>query len=318
MQIPQAIKELEQGNVVAIPTETVYGLAADATNEQAIKKIFALKNRPSDNPLIVHVGSTSAIEKYALIQSPIEQKIIDTLMPGPITILLHKKDIIPRIVTADSALVAIRVPQHPIALEILQQSGLALAAPSANISWSPSPTTAAMVRKNFGDDFNVVDGGPCLVWIESTVVQVQDNTVLIHRPGFITPDDIASVVWPTVQVIYSNTETNISPGIKYKHYSPKARIHILCAGDPLPPNSAKTWLLVTDEWIQSNKCDTEQCIYRTYRWGSHTNLLECAQNLYSSYHQADIDAISDLYVEALPETNGVGYAIMNRIKKSSQ
>jgi L-threonylcarbamoyladenylate synthase len=158
MQIPQAIKELEQGNVVAIPTETVYGLAADATNEQAIKKIFALKNRPSDNPLIVHVGSTSDIEKYAIIKSPIEQKIIDMLMPGPITILLHKKDIIPNIVTADSTLVAIRVPQHPVALEILQQSGLALAAPSANISGTPSPTDASMVIQNFDDTVPVVDG----------------------------------------------------------------------------------------------------------------------------------------------------------------
>lgn len=318
MDFSQAIKELEQGNVVAIPTETVYGLAADATNQEAIKKIFALKNRPSDNPLIVHVGSKNVIVQYANIRNNIEKLIIDKLMPWPITLLLEKKDIIPDITTAWSSWVAIRIPNHTIALDILQQSNLALAAPSANISWSPSPTTAAMVYKNFGDSVHIVDGGPCTVWIESTVVQVQDNAVLIHRPGFITPDDIASVVWPTVQVTYSNTETNISPGIKYKHYSPKARIHILYAWYPLPQISSRIGLLVTDEWIQTNQYDIEQSNYHTYRWGSHKNLLECAQNLYSSYHQADSDAINDLYVEALPETNGVAYAIMNRIKKSSQ
>lgn len=318
MQIQQAIKSLKQGEVVAIPTETVYGLAADATNENAIKKIFALKNRPSDNPLIVHVWNKDSISHYAYISNDIEQLIIDKLMPWPITLLLQKKDNIPAITTAWSSWVAIRIPNHPVALDILQQSHLALAAPSANISWSPSPTTASMVRKNFGDSVDVVDGWPCTVWIESTVVQAQDNTVLIHRPGFITPDDIISVVWTTVKVIYSNTETNISPGVKYKHYSPKAHIHILYPWDSLPPNSTKTWLLVTDEWLQINQCDIEQCLYRIYRWGSHTNLLQCAQNLYSSYHQADTDFINDLYVEALPETDGVAYAIMNRIKKSSQ
>lgn len=122
MQIQQAIKELQQGNVVAIPTETVYGLAADATNPQAIAKIFALKQRPSDNPLIVHIGNSSDITNYVYIQHPLEQKIIDTLMPGPITILLQRKNNIPDAVTAGSELVAIRIPQHPVALEILQNS----------------------------------------------------------------------------------------------------------------------------------------------------------------------------------------------------
>lgn len=122
MQIQQAIKELQQGNIVAIPTETVYGLAADATDPQAIAKIFALKQRPNDNPLIVHVGSTSEVVNYAYIQNPIEQKIIDTLMPGPITILLQRKNNIPDVVTAGSELVAIRIPQHPVALKILQSS----------------------------------------------------------------------------------------------------------------------------------------------------------------------------------------------------
>lgn len=316
MQLQQAIKELQQGNVVAIPTETVYGLAADATNPQAIAKIFALKQRPNDNPLIVHVGSTSEVVNYAYIQNPIEQKIIDTLMPGPITILLQRKNNIPDVVTAGSELVAIRIPQHPVALEILQSSWLALAAPSANISGKPSPTTVDMVQQNFGDSIGIVDGGDCAVWIESTVVQVQWNTVLIHRPWFITPEDIYSVVWPNIEVEYSHAKTNISPGIKYKHYAPKAHIHLIEPGAPLPNNSPNIGLLVTDERLTINQCDIEQCSYRIYRWGSDTNLLECAQKLYQLYHQADKDDIRDLYVEHLPEENGIGYAIMNRVRKS--
>lgn len=115
---------------------------------------------------------------------------------------------------------------------------------------------------------------------------------------------------------YSHTDTNISPGTKYKHYAPKAKIHILEAGSPLPTNSLKIGLLVTDERLNTNQCDIEQCSYRIYRWGSHTNLLECAQKLYQLYHQADKDAIKDLYVEDLLEENGLAYAIMNRVKKS--
>jgi len=318
MQIQQAIKELKQGNVVAIPTETVYGLAADATNPAAIQKIFRIKNRPQDNPLIVHVWYKEDIQKYAIIDSPIEQLLIDKLMPWPLTILLLKKDIIPSETTAGSDLVAIRIPDHTITRAILQESWLALAAPSANMSWTPSPTTAAMVERNFGNAVPIVDGWACTVGIESTVIQVVDNTILIHRPGFITPEDISSVVWPDIIVQYSNTQSNISPGIKYKHYAPKARIHIIEPGSPLPKNSLKTGFIVTDEWISQHQCATEKYIYRIYRWWSHDNLLECAQRLYQLYHQADMDGIQDLYVEALPESNGLWYAIMNRVRKSLQ
>jgi L-threonylcarbamoyladenylate synthase len=316
MEITQAIKQLRNGNVVVIPTETVYGLAADATNIYAIAKIFQLKQRPSDNPLIVHVGDKAAIEKYAYIDNPIAQTIINTLMPGPITILLPRKNNIPDIVTAGSDLVAIRIPQHPTALALLHDSWLALAAPSANISGKPSPTNTTMVQQNFGDAVGIVDGGDCTVWIESTVVQVQWHSVLIHRPWFITPEDIIAVVWSDVSVMYSNDETNISPGVKYKHYAPKAQIHFLEQGLSLPINSPKTGLIVTDERLVQHRCDTEQCAYRIYRWGSHDNLLECAQQLYKIYHKADKDGMRELYVEQLPEENGIAYAIMNRVKKS--
>jgi L-threonylcarbamoyladenylate synthase len=316
MEIAQAIKQLRNGYVVAIPTETVYGLAADATNTDAIAKIFQLKQRPSDNPLIVHVGDKAAIEKYAYIDNPIVQMIIDKLMPWPITILLTKKNTIPNIVTAGSDLVAIRIPQHPIALAILNSSWLALAAPSANISGKPSPTNAIMVQQNFGDSVDIIDGWDCNIWIESTVVQVEWNRVLIHRPWFITPEDIGSAVWSDISVLYSNKQTNISPGVKYKHYAPKAQIHLLDLGLSLPISSPKTWLIVTDEWLMKHRCDMEQCTYRIYHWGSHDNLLECAQQLYQLYHKADKDGIRDLYIEQLPEENGIGYAIMNRVKKS--
>ncbi len=316
MKITEAIKELEQWNIVVIPTETVYGLAADATNISAIKNIFITKNRPQDNPLIVHVWHKKDINTYAKIQSDLEKTLIEKFMPWPFTILLHKKNTISDTVTAGSTLVAIRIPQHPIALKILQDSWLALAAPSANISGKPSPTNITMVEQNFGDSVAVVDGGRCAVWIESTVVQVQWDSVIIHRPGFITPTDIHLAIGKDVPVIYSNEKNNISPGIKYKHYAPKAQIHLLEPGSLLPINSAKRGLIVTDERISKHQCEIAQSNCRIYRRGSHANLLECAQKLYDLYYQADKDGILHIYIESLPEENGVAYAIMNRVKKS--
>lgn len=315
MQIADAIKELAQGNVIAIPTETVYGLAADATNKSAIHTIFALKKRPSDNPLIVHVWSKELIKKYVKNISEIEALLIDKLMPGPLTILLPKNELIPYIVTAGSDLVAIRIPNHPLTQKILEKSGMALAAPSANISGQPSPTTAEMVYDNFGNQIHIVDGWPCTVGIESTVIQVVDQKVLIHRPWFITPDDIQSVVWDSISVQYSNTNENISPWVKYKHYSPKAKVYLLKSGMMIPTGSNNIALLVTDEWIKSNTCDLEQSLCRIYRRWSHDNLLDCAQNLYQLYHKADKENIQKIYVEELLE-EGIGYAIMNRVRKS--
>jgi L-threonylcarbamoyladenylate synthase len=310
ISIADAAKVLCAGGIVAIPTETVYGLAANALDAKAVAQIFALKKRPSDNPLIVHVWSKSDISQYATIVSPLETLLIEKLIPGPLTILLHKKNI-PDLVTAGSEWVAIRMPDHPIAQDLLSRLDFPLAAPSANISGRPSPTSPDMVVANFGPMVPVLDGGECLVGIESTVIQVVDGSICIHRPGFITLEDIQSLVWPDVRVEYTYGETNISPGVKYPHYAPRARVHRLDL-DNLP-QSGWAVLLVTDQWIDANP--QASCpIYR--RWNCDV-LLACAQNLYRFYHQADLDGYTDIYVEKLPET-GVWYALMNRVRKSIQ
>ena len=319
IQIPDAIKALRNGNVVAIPTETVYGLAADATNSDAVKKNFALKNRPLDNPLIVHLARKEDIVQYAYIQNDIETLLIDKLMPGPFTLLLQKKNTIPDIITAWTELVSIRIPDHPLTQELLSQLAFPLAAPSANPSGKASPTTASMVHDYFGDALPILDGGPCHIGIESTVAQVvttnNETTVLIHRPWFITPDDIQSVVWPAITVVYSNTKQNISPWIKYKHYAPKAQVHLLAEWMFPDTNNPTTAIIATKEWFDEHLCDLENIgIHRYVRW-SRDDLLSCAQNLFQLYHQCDRDGMKHIYIEALPEL-WVGYAIMNRVKKS--
>lgn len=165
---------LLQGELVAFPTETVYGLGANALDTSAVRKIFETKGRPQKNPIIVHLGSIAQISEYAEITSPLEEKIITTLMPGPITILLKKKERIPLLVTAGSDFVGIRIPSNKVALDLLQTAEIPVAAPSANVSTKPSPTSAQMVFDNFHEAVPmIIDGGDCEVGIESTVVKVE-------------------------------------------------------------------------------------------------------------------------------------------------
>lgn len=196
------------------PTETVYGLGANAYDEHAVARIFALKGRPSDNPLIVHVGSKDQILQFATIQNPIEQLLIDKLMPGPFTLLLQKKSHIPNIVTAGHELVGVRMPDHFLAQQFLCDCGVPVAAPSANPSGKPSPSNANMALHYFeGRIDRIIDGGPCPIGIESTVVKVSlnDNSSILNsqfsidilRPGFITKEDIESVVGPDIPVTYA-------------------------------------------------------------------------------------------------------------------
>ncbi len=320
----EATQLLQSWNLVAFPTETVYGLGANALDTEAVSKIFATKWRPQTNPIIVHLGDVDQITDYAHITSPWEHLIIEKLMPGPLTILLHKKPNVPDMVTAGSDFVGIRIPQNQVARELLIEVNLPIAAPSANVSTKPSPTSAAMVFDNFDDKVPmIIDGGDCEVGIESTVVKVEDDRVIITRPWYITKEDLESILPSSIQVDYATTVSEITPGNMFKHYSPGAKVRIF---ENFPTTElshfAPAWkclILATTERIEEYQTELSPYANNITVWNRWTksNLISCAHNLFTMYHQADKEWFSEILIEQLPEV-GLWYAIMNRVKKSAE
>lgn len=331
-------KSIREGEVVAFPTETVYGLGANACDDKAVRKIFELKGRPSDNPLIVHLSSKSDIEKFAIVSNDIEKLIISNLMPGPITIILKKKPIISNITTANLDTVGIRIPYNPIAQKLIELAKVPVCAPSANISGKPSATDPTTVIEEFSGKIPfIIDGGRTHIGIESTVVMVKEYpskfSILILRPGFITKEDIEDLLSSTkiqkeVEVIYAeeySTITPLSPGQKYKHYSPKSHVVIVknlkniekadivrtFINDKIGilgrPNFIKEVKNILNYIGAKYTVELEWCNY---------DLIECARNLFFAYRMFDKENVGIILVENLEET-GIGYAIMNRVKKSS-
>lgn len=242
--IAEAARLLRAGNVVAFPTETVYGLGADAFNADAVAKVFIAKNRPSDNPLIVHLAMPEEFQRCAFL-SPRAERLIETLMPGPLTLVLPARPEIPSIVRAGLPTVAVRMPDHLVAQQLLHASG-PLVAPSANTSGRPSPTTAQHVLDDLsGRIAAVLDGGVCRVGIESTVVDISGNVPILLRAGVIPTEAIAEVLG--MEVIQSTSDAKIprSPGMKYRHYAPNIPLRLVIGAFPFLPTDGKRRLVLT-------------------------------------------------------------------------
>lgn len=238
VSLEQAIAELKKGGIVAIPTETVYGLAADASNDTALKKIFAIKQRPADHPLIVHIGDISQVDDWVTVFPEAARKLAQVFWPGPLTLVLPAKNHVSRVVRGDEPTVALRVPGHPVALKLLQKSGLSVAAPSANLFTQLSPTTAKHVESGLGPEIPVLDGGACRVGIESTIVSVSaDGQWQLLRPGMIGEAEIASVADAGKQVDKAISDsiqaTPRAPGQHALHYSPRTRLYLFQAREAL-------------------------------------------------------------------------------------
>lgn len=216
--LEQAIERLQRGEVVAIPTETVYGLAADANNDAALQQIYTIKQRPANNPLIVHIASSQQVLDWAAEFPPLAQTLAQAFWPGPLTLVLPARPHVSNIVRANEPTVALRVPAHPLTLTLLQQSGLSLAAPSANKYTQLSPTTAAHVEAGLGIDIAVLDGGACQVGIESTIVSVHNDEWQLLRHGMITEAAITAIAGKAA--LTSPTHTPKVPGQHLLHYSP--------------------------------------------------------------------------------------------------
>lgn len=231
--VEKAAELIKNGEVVAMPTETVYGLAADAANEAAVAKIFEAKGRPQDNPLIVHICSFDMLFKVTAKVPEIAYKLAEKFWPGPLTMVLKKSKLIPDSVTGGLDTVGIRMPSHEAALGLIEKSGLPIAAPSANTSGKPSPTTAQHVYDDLNGKINLIlDGGVCQFGVESTVIKVDDDTVTILRPGAVTEEMIEElgIKVKVSRGVYNELKSDekvLSPGMKYKHYSPKANIVVV-------------------------------------------------------------------------------------------
>jgi len=217
-----AIRILSEGGVVGVPTETVYGLAAVASNELAVARIFETKQRPADNPLIVHVASIEQANDVGLVTQPM-QRLMEAWWPGPLTIVMEHRSGVCRLARAGLDTVAVRLPDHPTLLDIINGVGTPLVAPSANLSGRPSPTLAQHVVNDFSGTVPVVDGGPCRIGLESTVVRVAGNTVSVLRPGFVTAENLEHLGF---EIVASPNELHLAPGTRHRHYAPNAHVRL--------------------------------------------------------------------------------------------
>jgi len=315
---------LKKGGLAAIPTETVYGLAADALNGEAVAKIFAAKGRPMDNPLIVHVAEFEDIERFALVREIPEaaKKLAKVFWPGPLTIIMKKGGVIPDEVSAGLDTVAIRLPSHPSARAIIKAADTPLAAPSANLSGSPSPTTAQHVMNDMDGKIDAVfDGGACGVGVESTVITLAEDTPRLLRPGRVTLEQLREVLGEVeldsaVLNKLKDGQKAASPGMKYKHYAPKANVILLkCTDDDFINyvnrcGGSGVAALCCDE-------DARKLCVKYISLGKRNDYEAHAQRLFDSLRRIDgYGNIVTVYTR-LPSTDGVGLAVYNRLIRAA-
>ena len=310
-----AVSIIKNNDLVIFPTETVYGLGANALSRDAVNKIFLAKKRPSNNPLIVHLSKKSDISKYAYIENEIEQKLIDAFMPGPFTLILKKKDMIPNNVTGNLDTVGIRIPSNEIALNFIEKCGLPIAAPSANLSTKPSGTLVSDIFQEFRDTVPyIIDGGSTSVGLESTVVKVVDGIPLILRPGYITKEDIIKVCGKCniIKEVLEEVKSDKieSPGLLYKHYAPNNKCLLVYSEDNNTLkeiiNENKTNKTII---IGSNKLNSIEC-YKYFYYGDKLETI--AHNIFHLLRETDKYNVDLIIIEGVKK-EGVGLAIMNRL-----
>lgn len=328
-QLEEAGEIIKNGGLVAFPTETVYGLGGNALDEEAAKKIYQAKGRPSDNPLIVHIADISALEELAEDVPKSAKELARAFWPGPLTMILKKSAIVPKGTTGGLSSVAIRMPNHPIALELIKKSGCYIAAPSANTSGRPSPTLAKHVEEDLSGKIDyIIDGGAVSVGLESTIIDLTGDAVMILRPGVITKEDLEKVVgnveYDPAIMQKKNEEKMVAkaPGMKYKHYAPKGKLTII-KGDienvvkMINEQSMKkeqegyqTGVIATEETKDRYKAGLVKSI------GSRKEEKSIASNLYKVLREFDERETEYIYSESF-EQGDLGQAIMNRLLKAA-
>lgn len=320
--LDEAAAIIRRGGLVAIPTETVYGLAADATNPEAVSAIFAAKGRPQDNPLIVHIDSAAQLSLIAREIPETARILADRFWPGPLTIILPKTDLIPSVTSAGLDTVAIRLPSHPIAREIIRRAGVPVAAPSANLSGSPSTTTAQHCLTDLDGRVDaIVDGGPCTVGVESTVLSLAGRPRLL-RPGAVTPELLREIL-PDLELddaVVRQPAPGVrvaSPGMKYQHYAPRCEVFLVDG----PPEQYPCWVnaradkepgvfaLCGDEDLPLLRCPAVSL-------GPCQNEDAQAARLFSCLRELDEKGARTVYARC-PRKSGMGLALYNRMVRAA-
>ena len=316
--IPQAARCLASGGLVVFPTETVYGLGGNAFDENAIDNIYKAKGRPSDNPLIVHIADMTALDDLAEYVPDYAWQLIDKYWPGPMTLVFKKKPQVISRVTAGMDTVAVRYPSNTIAQQLIRESGVYVAAPSANLSGSPSPTTAKHVIDDlYGRVDYIIDGDGCEVGLESTVIDASGEHPVILRPGAVTIEMIKCVdpMASADKCTVSAQEKPKCPGMKYTHYSPRAEVVVVCGEKKKRA-----------EYISRKLAECTDCGVLTYKGGDYNNaayvadagdnMVEYAQRLFACLRQFDEQGVGTVYAEFCIE-GGIGEAVKNRLYKAA-
>jgi len=307
--IKQAASIIREGGLVAFPTETVYGLGGNALDARSVAKIFEAKQRPTFDPLITHIADMETLERVAHIRDRRIYDIVEKLWPGSLTIIVPKKEIIPDLITSGLETMAVRMPDHPTALELIRESTGAVAAPSANPFGYLSPTTAAHVEAHLGDRVDmIIDGGTCRVGVESTVLDLTKHTPMVLRPGGLSLERLKEVVGE-VDVFNRTTVSPTAPGQLEMHYSPRKPLHIVDHIGQVADRARAGALLFRDGPSVEGFAAAETL-------SPAGDTVEAAARLFVALHTLDRADIDVIYAERVPET-GVGAAVMDRIFKAS-
>lgn len=326
--IERAAEIIKNGGLVAFPTETVYGLGANALDAEASRKIYEAKGRPSDNPLIAHIASLDKLDEIVEDVSDVAKKLIDKFWPGPMTLIFNKKELVPDSTTGGLKTLAVRFPSNEIAKALIEKSGVPIAAPSANTSGKPSPTKGEHVIEDLNGKVDmIIDGGEVGLGLESTIIDVTSEPTIL-RPGFITQEMLEQVteeVKLDQTILAKPTEDFVpkAPGMKYRHYAPKADLIIVRgkAGkvadwiiDEAAKSDKKTAILTVNQHIDLYEGKTNDSIVAS--WGDLNNMEDIAHKVFNWLRKIDEMGIDIVYCEAFDE-EGLGLAVMNRLTKAA-
>lgn len=321
-QITEAADLLKKNEVVAIPTETVYGLGGNAQSDEAVSKIFSAKGRPGDNPLIIHISHEKQLESFIKEVPEKAKTLMEAFWPGPLTLILERKaGVLSELATAGLKTVGVRMPDHPVALAVIDASGLPIAAPSANLSGRPSPTTAAHVQSDLdGRVAGILDGGATGVGVESTVVDCTEEIPVILRPGGITKEQLQEAIGEvaTDPALSDPDQAPKAPGMKYRHYAPNAPLFLVDGTmeqiQKLVTEKQQEGLRVGVLTTEENQGDYNADV--VISCGRRTALETVAESLYDTLRAFNESNVDIIFGEVFPES-GVGVAVMNRLAKAS-
>jgi L-threonylcarbamoyladenylate synthase len=329
--IGRAAEILRAGGTVAFPTETVYGLGANALDAAAVAGIFEAKQRPAWDPLIVHVSSLEMLDQVAENFCDNAQRLAEVFWPGPLTMLLPRRPVVPDAVTAGRPLVGVRMPSHPVALALIEAAGVPIAAPSANSFGRISPTTAQHVAEDLDGRIDaILDGGETIHGVESTVIEPRTGHCIIYRPGMVTAQQVRAICTGTVAYYEPDAETVQpeslpSPGVALRHYAPRARLQLVEGSGEAQQAALREAVLTAEQagervgvmLPESFQAALIGCAAHVYRWGRWEDKEELAQRLFAGLRQLDAEGLT-LIVCPLPEASGIGRAICDRLGKAAR